>query len=214
MTTPEETPSEAPGLEFPTFYPDYDDLTRLTTTGEKVAWLEGRVRKTLLRPLRRIQVLRKRAEAVDVHLIVVYSICGGIESLSHFYRGGKGRGHFVEFCHRYLPAFRRRDRHGRSYATLLYDNFRSSLSHGFCIEQGRLEPGARHGRLDGRYGLEIDPWVLLRELETALARYLEDVREDEELQESFEKRFNSVFRHWIRMSERRAQEQKRPEPKS
>ena len=100
------------------------------------------------------------------------------------------------------------------YATLLYDNFRSSLSHGFCIEQGRLEPGARHGRLDGRYGLEIDPWVLLRDLETALSRYLEDVRTDEELQESFEKRFNSVFRHWIRMSERRAQEQKRPEPKS
>jgi hypothetical protein len=209
MTASEETAAtDGNALEFPTFYPDYDDLTRLTTTEEKITWLEGRVRKALLKPLRRLQVLRRRSEVVDIHLIVVYAICGGIEALSHFYRGGKGRGHFVEFCHRYIPGFRRRDRHGRSYATLLYDNFRSSLSHGFSIEQGRLEVGGRHGHLDGRYGLEIDPWALLGELETALVTYLDEVRKDAELQASFEKRFNAVFRHWIRLSELRAQERR------
>ena len=200
-------PVEGPelGAHF-TFYPDYDDLTQLETPEQKVAWLEGRVRKALLRPLLRLQVLRNRGELVDINLIVVTAICDGIEALSHFYRGGKGKGHFVEFCRRYMPTFRRRDRQGRSYASLLYDNFRSALSHGFCIERGRLELGGSHGRIDPRYGLEIDPWELFREFETGLTRYLEDARTDPELRENFEKRFNAIFRHWIRLAKRRAEE--------
>jgi hypothetical protein len=142
---------------------------------------------------------------VDINLIVVTAICGGIEALSHFYRGGKGKGHFVEFCRRYMPTFRRRDRRGRSYATLLYDNFRSALSHGFCIEQGRLEPGGNYGRVDPLYGLEVDPWQLLREFESALRKYLEEVPSDPELRTNFEKRFDATFRHWIRLAQGRAE---------
>jgi hypothetical protein len=159
-----------------TFYPDYDDLTQLETPEQKVAWLDGRVRKTLLKPLLRLQVLRNRGEIIDINLIVVTTICGGIEALSHFYRGGKGKGHFVEFCRRYMPTFRRRDRQGRSYATLLYDNFRSALSHGFCVEQGRLELGGAHGRVDPRYGLEIDPWQLFPDGSGARGKLREAVR--------------------------------------
>jgi hypothetical protein len=203
-TDPVPHSGEAAGLAF-TFYPDYDDLTQLQTVEQKVAWLDGRVRKALLKPLRRLQVLRNRGEVVDINLIVVTAICGGIEALSHFYRGGKGKGHFVEFCRRYMPTFRRRDRQGRSYATLLYDNFRSALSHGFCIEQGRLEPGGNYGRVDPLYGLEVDPWRLFREFESALTQYLADAKTDPDLQANFEKRFDATFRHWIRLAKKRAE---------
>ncbi len=209
-TDPTAQSGEAAGPSF-TFYPDYDDLTQLQTVEQKVAWLDGRVRKALLKPLRRLQVLRNRGEVVDINLIVVTAICGGIEALSHFYRGGKGKGHFVEFCRRYMPTFRRRDRQGRSYATLLYDNFRSALSHGFCIEQGRLEPGGNYGRVDPLYGLEVDPWRLFREFESALSQYLEEARTDPELQANFEKRFDATFRHWIRLARKRAEAEAREE---
>ena len=209
-TDPATQSGEAADPSF-TFYPDYDDLTQLQTVEQKVAWLDGRVRKALLKPLRRLQVLRNRGEVVDINLIVVTAICGGIEALSHFYRGGKGKGHFVEFCRRYMPTFRRRDRQGRSYATLLYDNFRSALSHGFCIEQGRLEPGGNYGRVDPLYGLEVDPWRLFREFESALSQYLEEARTDPELQANFEKRFDATFRHWIRLARKRAEAEAREE---
>jgi hypothetical protein len=198
------TAASRPVLEGFTFYPDYDDLTRLETPEAKMAWLEGRVRKVLIKPLLRLQVLRGRGQVVDINLVAVYAICGGIEALSHFYRGGKGKGHFVEFCRRYMPTFRRRSRSGQSFATLLYDNFRSALSHGFCIEYGRLELEGRHGRLDPRYGLEIDPWELFREFQSALTRYLDEASQNPELRENFEKRFDATFKHWIRVAQRKA----------
>lgn len=216
MPDPQTDAESPPGPEEPaeipfTFYPDYDDLTRLKTVEQRAAWLEGRVRKTLLKPLRRLQVLRNRGEIVDINLIVVTAICGGIEALSHFYRGGKGKGHFVEFCRRYMPTFRRRDRRGRSYATLLYDNFRSALSHGFCVEQGRLEPGGEHGHVDPLHGLEVDPWQLFREFESALRQYLAEATSDPDLEANFEKRFDATFRHWIRLAEKRAEARARQE---
>lgn len=211
-----EAPELAPPLAQPltrfTFYPDYDDLTRLTTLEQKVAYLEGRVRRVLIRPLLRMQVLRSRGELRDINLIAVSAICSGIEALSHFYRGGKGKGHFVEFCRHYMPTYRRRDPRGRSYAALLYDNFRSALSHGFTIEEGRLELGGHHGRANRLYGLELDPWELFREFETALVRYLQDARTDPDLSANFEKRFDAIFRHWTELARRRTTQRASPTP--
>lgn len=186
-----------------TFLPERDDLASLTDD-EKIEWLEGRVHRVLVTPLREMRRFghgthRGRADdpsAASWSLAIVTLICCGIEALGHHLHGRKavrsgGVRDFQEFIDAFMPDY-------SPVREEIYSDFRSGLAHALVPRRGSLEDGLRRPFLRDRRGhlrLDLDRFFLA--FVVAVENYFQAVRESPDMKQRFVDRFATSNRFWI-----------------
>jgi hypothetical protein len=179
-----------------TYYSGLDDVSSMSV-GDKLAWFEGRFEKIVSRPLREVRQLGPSNEALwDLNLGVVTIICSAIEALGSFFQPGVNdavafRAFVIEFMN---PKYREQSQdRSRTYAEILYGQFRCGLAHGFSIEGHEIATRPSEYIFDDGGYISIDLWTLLEDLEQAFREYVSRVRSDPAVQSDFERRFNEIF---------------------
>ena len=81
----------------------------------------------------------------------------------------------------------------RTYAAILYDQFRSGLAHGFSIVGHEVATRPAEYVVDDRGYVSIDLWTLFEDLESAGARFFEALGSNAEVRARFLERFDDVF---------------------
>jgi len=198
-----------------TYMADHDDLSVLDDN-EKIEWMEGRVKKILLDPVRKF--INDKTNN-DLALGVVTWICCAIDALGGFLDGdferkrdglvgrvlrfpfhkrteGGSRQGFRKFVESYLEDI-------EPIKTKIYDEFRSGLSHGMVIKRGSVD-----GKLNNLYEerergqkiyYEVNPWLLFEKLETASENYFKDLKKkgNIDLRKKFLGQFDQSYKFWI-----------------
>jgi hypothetical protein len=186
-----------------TFLPERDDLSSLSDE-EKIEWLEGRVHRVLVAPLREMRrfgrgTLRSPSDdpsAAYWSLAIVTLICCGIEALGHHLHGRKAVRSgsvrdFQEFIDTFMP----------DYSTVreeIYSDFRSGLAHALVPRRGSLDEGLHRPFLRDRRGhlrLDLDRFFLA--FVVAVENYFVAVRESPDMKRRFVDRFATSNRFWI-----------------
>ena len=178
-----------------TYYSGLDDLSAASIE-QKIRWFRGRFRKVVSRPLREVQRLGPRNQAIwDLNLGVVTIICSAIEALGSFYSPGvKDEKAFDAFVKAFMdPIYQLKSAGGETYAKILYGYFRCGLAHGLTIEGH--EVATRPGKYitDDRGYVSIDLWSLFRDMERARDRYIEEVETNRDTRARFISRFDKLF---------------------
>ncbi len=186
-----------------TFLPERDDLSSLTDD-EKIEWLEGRVHRVLITPLREMRRFGRGAPrgaaddptAAFWNLAIVTLICSGIEALGHHLHGrravrsGSVRD-FEEFIDTFMPDY-------SPVRDEIYNDFRSGLAHALVPRRGSLEERLHRPFLRDRRGLlrlDLDRFFLA--FVVAVENYFVAVRENAEMKQRFVDRFVASNRFWI-----------------
>ena len=179
-----------------TYYSGIDDLTALSEQ-DRIEWFEGRFDKTIIRPLRAVRRIGvDNPEIWDLNLGVVTIICSAIQAVGSFYSpGSKDRVAFVRFVCDFMNPVLRLTASGRnrSYAEILYDQFRSGLAHGFSIIGHEVATRPSEYIVDDNGYVSIDLWTLFEDLESGFSSYTKVLLSDAGVRASFLNRFDDVF---------------------
>lgn len=168
---------------------DYDrpHLASLSAS-ERIDYFEKRTRLVSLNPLNRLllhEVHPKDASGNDVPdssalLILGVAACCSIESLGKFVNGGTGGNHdrFKAFLHAYMHNdYQAKSISADNYGQILWKSFRNGLAHGFAVCHGGYEGNAGDPYFTIKAGaLEINPTLLLDDLQTGFNNYLSALR--------------------------------------
>lgn len=192
-----------------TFLPERDDLSALAGE-EKVEWLEGRIHRILITPLREMRRLGRGVPRGDGdpasafwNLAIVTLICSGIEALGHHLHGRKAVRSgsvrdFQEFIDTYMP----------DYAPVkeeIYGDFRCGLAHSLVTRRGSVEERLGRPYLRDRRGhLRLDLDRLFQAFVAAVEGYFVALRERPDLRDRFVERFDASNRFWIQNPPRAA----------
>ena len=181
-----------------TFYSGLDDLSKMAPD-EKIDWLRRRLNKVVIRPLLEVKRIGRDNQAVwDLNLGVVTMICAAIEALGSFYQPNKkDEKAFREFVHEFMDAEYRKALSGsakqKTYADVLYGQFRCGLAHGLTIEGHEVTTRpSRYLRDDSGY-VSIDLWSLFEDMRRSIDKYLTRVHTHKTTQARFLQRFNRLF---------------------
>jgi hypothetical protein len=181
-----------------TYYSGLDDVSSMSPT-EKLDWFEERFKKVVSRPLREVRRLGPSNQAIwDLNLGAVTIICSAIEALGSFFRPGvKDEVAFPDFVTEFMnPKYREQSQdRGRTYAEILYGQFRCGLAHGFSIEGHEVATRPDEYIVDEGGYVSIDLWTLFEDLERGFETFVSRVRSDAEVQSNFERRFDQIFVH-------------------
>ncbi|MEE9291481.1 MAG: hypothetical protein V3U83_00990 [Acidobacteriota bacterium] len=185
-----------------TFLPERDDLSRLADD-EKIDWLEGRIHRILIMPIREMRRIGRAAQRGFPHppasywnLAIVTLICSGIEALGHHLHGRKAVRSgsvrdFREFVDTYMPDY-------SAAKDDIYGDFRCGLAHSLVTRRGSIEERlARPYIRDRRGHLRIDLDRFFQCFVTAVESYFIAVRESSALRQRFLDRFDASNRFWI-----------------
>ncbi len=190
-----------------TFLVDYDrPKLPLLTQSQRIEYFRRRANRLVLRPLR--QLLRaiprsiKRSSAV---LCFGTSICCAIEAFGRFHTGkvgiGSGAHSFKAFVNDFMHPDYSKQLHGRSYVTLLHDNFRNGLAHGFTIKWGGFEYSSDYFQVKAigpETVLEIDPGRLYEDFANGTAKFMSMLKTAPD-SSTRHAHFNSVFNElWVK----------------
>ncbi len=186
-----------------TFLPERDDLSGLTDE-EKIEWLEGRVHRVLVGPIREMRrygraALRSASDdpsAAYWSLAIVTLICSGIEALGHHLHGRKAVRSgsvrdFQEFVDTFMPDY-------SPVREEIYNDFRSGLAHALVPRRGSLEESLHRPFLRDRRGhlrLDLDRFFLA--FVVAVENYFVAVRENAVMRQRFVDRFVTSNRFWM-----------------
>jgi len=195
------------------YLPDYDNMAKLISSGddEIIRWVEGRVNKMLIIPLKRIRKIFNRSTEMSglkhVGLCITTVVLCASESFGRFLEGegarrGVGRQCFKSFIKTYMPNLKR-------YQNILWNGYRNCLAHGFRIARGRIRTSI--GCLyitpeNSEMGvLEIELWNFFTEFTHAVERYFKELRDPTNncLRKKFIDSFKSVYSYWIRFWNRK-----------
>ncbi len=190
-----------------TFLPERDDLSRLADD-EKIDWLEGRIHRILIMPVREMRRVGRAAQrglpdppASHWNLAITTLICSGIEALGHHLHGRKAVRSgsvrdFRGFIDAYMPEF-------SPVKEEIYGDFRCGLAHSLVTRRGSIEERLSRPFVRDRRGyLRIDLDRFFQCFVTAVESYFITVREDLDLRQRFLDRFDASNRFWIERSTR------------
>jgi hypothetical protein len=183
------------------------DRPRLTkaTLSERVDWFEYRVNLVVIRPLAHILNTQITADPDSSALLIAgVSLCSAIEATGKFITGtqtsaGKpipNNARFKRFVTEYMSSDLSRLRLGsRSYSTIIWEDFRNGLAHGFAVRGGGFN-GGRGGsyfgvNLDG--SLNVNPAELFDDFVQGFQRYVSDIRAGGPKVPMFRDMFEAVF---------------------
>jgi hypothetical protein len=179
-----------------TYYSGLDDLSSMSES-EKIAWFKGRFEKVVVRPLRAVKAIGvDNPDIWDLNLGVVTIICCAIEAVGSFYAPEQNdRIAFDRFVCEFMdPAFRKKPAgRTRTYAQILYDQFRSGLAHGFSIVGHEVATRPAEYIVDDNGYVSLDLWTLFEDMENGFGRCLDVVASVEETKANFLKRFDDLF---------------------
>ena len=179
-----------------TYYSGLDHLAG-ASEDETVAWFRKRFEKVVARPLREVRSLGRDNEAIwDLNLCVVTIICCAIEALGSFYQpNARDSVAFSHFVRAFMdPKHRERAAaDGRTYAKILYGQFRCGLAHGFSIEGHEVATRPDEYIVEDHGSVSIDLWTLFEDLERAFDRYLARVDSHKRVRQKFLERFDELF---------------------
>ena len=179
-----------------TYYSGLDDLSSMSEP-EKIAWFKGRFEKVVVRPLRAVRAIGvDNPDIWDLNLGIVTIICCAIEAVASFYAPKeKDRIAFDRFVSEFMdPMFRKRPAgRNRTYAQILYDQFRSGLAHGFSIVGHEVATRPTEYIVDDKGYVSVDLWTLFEDMERGVGRYLEAVASDGDAKANFLRRFDDLF---------------------
>ncbi|SRR6266496_1589056 len=181
-----------------TYYSGLDNPSGISDA-DKIAWFRGRLEKVVHRPLREVRALGATNEAIwDLNLGVVTIICSVIEALGSFYSPDvKDHDAFIRFVTDFMdPVYGQTSaKSGRSYAEILYGQFRCGLAHGLSIEGHEVATRPATYILDQNGYVSIDLWNLFDDVERASNEYLVRLESDTSTRADFLKRFDRIFVH-------------------
>jgi hypothetical protein len=186
-----------------TFLPERDDLSGLTDD-EKIDWLEGRVHRVLIAPVRDMRRISRGAgrggaedpAAAFWNLAIVTLICSGIEALGHHLHGRKAIRSgsvrdFQEFLDGFMPEY-------SQVKEEIYGDFRSGLAHSLVPRRGCVEERLHRPFLKDRRGhLRLDLDRFFHGFVVGVENYFVAVRENSDLRRRFLDRFVTSNRFWI-----------------
>ncbi|HXH28732.1 MAG TPA: hypothetical protein VNL37_06780 [Candidatus Polarisedimenticolia bacterium] len=183
------------------FLPERDDLSRLSDDA-KIDWLEGRVHRILIGPLREMRRMARGAptggaeSAAFWNLGIVTLICSGIEALGHHLHGRKAVRSgsvrdFQEFIDAFMPDY-------GPVKEAIYGDFRCGLAHSLVTRRGSIEEKLGRPYLRDRRGhLRLDLDRFFQAFVVAVERYFVAVRETPDLGRRLAERFDASNRFWI-----------------
>lgn len=191
-----------------TYWTDYDAI-ELNDVPEQqqqqiwADWLEERVRRTVIAPLRKIKnehIQPAGQENSSALLIFSVSICCAIEAMGKYLAPtSRNNERFKCFVKKYMDTGYDTQLNGKSYAEYLWKDFRNGLAHGFAIARGKFEQ-----RGDEEYFVESTDGMghpvlslnwdkLFDDFEKGCKRYFGDVRAAD-CNSSIVKDFKKAFR--------------------
>ena len=183
---------------------DYDrpQLGNLTKSQE-IRYFVRRVKRTVLRPLRRMCRDDRRGWKFESPMLCFGTcICCAIEALGKFQTGRLGSGNsasnFKSFVQDYMDSgwFAKRFA-GKPYVDHLRDSFRNGLAHGFTIKRGGFERHASYFQVKpvpvgGVQQLELDPDSVLGDFKAGFSKFVADVSAAKDTDPVYQ-RFHSAF---------------------
>jgi hypothetical protein len=184
-----------------TFLPERDDLAVLGDE-EKVEWLEGRVHRILITPLREMRrlgragALTPEAAGGFWNLAIVTLICSGIEALGHHLHGRKAVRSgsvrdFQEFIDTYMSDY-------GPAKEQIYGDFRCGLAHSLVTRRGSIEEKLGRPFVRDRRGhLRLDLDRFFQAFVVGVENYFAALRENADLRRRFVDRFDASNRFWI-----------------
>jgi hypothetical protein len=179
-----------------TYYAGLDDVSSMSFTS-KLQWFENRFNKVVSQPLHEVRHIGRSNQAIwDLNLGIVTIICSVIEALGSFYRPDiKDELAFQAFVTDFMnPRYKDQSQdRNRTYAEILYGQFRCGLAHGFTIEGHEVVTRPDEYIVDEGGYVSIDLWTLFEDLEQAFQAYASRVRTDAGVAANFEARFEWLF---------------------
>lgn len=183
------------------------DRTRLAnaTLPERVDWFEYRVNLVVIRPLGHILDTQITADPDSSALLIAgVSQCSAIEATGKFITGTQTAGgnlipnntRFKRFVTDYMSADLDRLQIGsRSYSTIIWEDFRNGLAHGFAVRGGGFNGnrGGPYFGTDASGSLTVNPAVLFDDFVQGFQKYVSDIRAGGPRRLMFDDVFEAVF---------------------
>jgi len=180
-----------------TYYPDYDAKkgVKLKTIDEKIDYLQSRILKILINPLKELLSVRQNSNKHwDLNIGIVTLICEGLSGLSTYYKG-KGKGtKFQNYVNDFMSSEFKKNPY---LAKILWKKFRCALSHGFYIECCAIETNP-HKYIDydqAKDKLSLDLVSFYKDFESSFWSFIKRLKkqENKEFRKIFKTRFDKVF---------------------
>jgi hypothetical protein len=172
---------------------------------ERIDWFEYRVNLVVIQPLAHILDTQITADPDSSALLIAgVSLCSAIEATGKFITGTttpKGKPilnnlRFERFVTDYMsPDLIHKSIGRRSYATIIWQDFRNGLAHGFAVCKGGFNGnrGEPYFGVNPDGSLNVNPAVFFDDFVQGFGRYVADIRAGSPKVSTFEDVFESVF---------------------
>lgn len=170
-----------------------------------IEWFDYRVHLVVINPLTHILATQITADEDSSALLIAgVSLCSAIEATGKFITGVADDNRrpipnnvrFKRFVTAYMSSeFDSRSIGSRSLSTVVWEDFRNGLAHGFAVRGGGFNGGRGNVYLEEKSNgtLNVNPAELLDDFVRGFDRFVADLRSGKADVAMFEKMFRDVF---------------------
>jgi hypothetical protein len=164
---------------------DYDRIhLRHLTDQQKIDYFPRRLGIALLPPLDDLFASINGHPNYSPLLCYANCVCCAIEAFGKFLTGkfqsGNAGANFRAFVKAYMDPRYQRKVAGRTYANVLWEDFRNGIAHGFVVKHGGFEGDGsfyfKKRMVAGKWALIISPASFHNDFKASVARYLFDLK--------------------------------------